>query len=101
MKLLVANVPDGVPLSAMITKFYALHTSTLVMVAQQKKFAGKPSKTKMESSALERNSPSDTNRKITGKTFVDEVDTFQPLITALYIARNGRGKFNVQYMKTF
>merc|ERR1712018_921317 len=101
VKLQVLNARDGVLLSAWMTKFCALHTLTLVMVVQQKKFAGKPSKTKMENSALEKNSPSDTNRKITGIPVKDEVDTFQLLITAQYIARNGWEKFNAQYMKMF
>jgi hypothetical protein len=100
-KLLESNAPVGVRLSAMMTKFYALLTSTLVMVAQRKKFADKPSKILTESSVLEKNTLSTTKAKITEKIKIDEVDTFQLLITALYIARNGREKSNAQYMKTF
>merc|ERR1712020_392449 len=100
-KLLVPNAQDGVPPFVMMMKFYALHIPTLVMVAQQKKFADKPSKTLMECSAQEKNTPSELKAKITEKIKIDEVDSSLPLITVLYIARSGTEKFNAQYMKTF
>jgi hypothetical protein len=71
------------------------------MVAQQKKFADKLSKTLMECSVQEKNTPSELKAKITEKMKIDEVDTSLPLITALYIARSGKEKSNARYMKTF
>jgi hypothetical protein len=100
-KLLESNAPVGVLLSAMMTRFYALLTSTLVMVVQRRKFADKPLKMSMESSVLEKNTLFTSKAKITEKTTIDEVAFFQLLITVLYIARSGKVKFNAQYMKTF
>jgi len=88
-KLQVLNVPDGALLFAMSMKSYVLQWSTLVMVAQQKKSAGKPSRTRMVSFVQEKNSPSKSRAKTLEKMVRDEVDTFQPLITAQYIAKNG------------
>ena len=88
-KLQVLIVPDGALPFVMNMKSYALQWSILVMVAQQKKSVGKPSKTRMVSFVQERNSQSKSREKILEKMVRDEVDTFQPLITAQYIAKNG------------
>jgi hypothetical protein len=70
------------------------------MVVQQRKFVGRQLKTSMVNSVQERNSLFRLNRKIIEPTYKGEVDSFQLLIIALYIAKNGREKFNAPYMKT-
>ena len=69
------------------------------MVAQQKKFVEKPSRTLMAFSVQERNLLYHTKVKIIEKIKNDEEDSFLLLIIALYIAKNGKEKFNAQYMK--
>jgi hypothetical protein len=70
------------------------------MVVQQRKFVEKQLKTRMVSSVQERNTLFNLRMMIIEKVGIGEVDSFQLLIIALYIARNGRERFNAQYMKT-
>jgi hypothetical protein len=69
------------------------------MVAQLKKSAEKPSRIRMEFSAQERNTQSSLKEKIIESPGTDEVDSYLLLITAQYIAKNGKEKSNAQYMK--
>jgi len=71
------------------------------MVAQLKKSAEKPSRIRMEFSAQERNTPSSLKEKIIESPETDEVDSYLLLITAQYIAKNGKEKSNAQYTKMF
>jgi hypothetical protein len=70
------------------------------MVVQQRKFVVRQLKTTMVNSVQERNSLFRLSRKIIEPTYKGEVDSFQLLIIALYIAKNGREKCNAPYMKT-
>merc|ERR1712018_1034048 len=94
-------VPDGVQLSVTSMKFCALPWLTLVMVAQLKKSAEKPSRIRTEFSAQERNIQSSLKEKIIESPETDEVDSYLLLITAQYIAKNGKEKSNAQYTKMF
>ena len=71
------------------------------MVAQLKRSAEKPSRIRMEFSAQERNTQSSLKVKTTERTETDEVDSYLLLITAQYIAKNGKEKSNAQYTKMF
>ena len=53
----------------------------------------------MESSVQERNTQFLSKEKTTEKLEIDEVDSYQLLITVQYIAKNGRVKSNAQFMK--
>jgi len=53
----------------------------------------------MESSVQERNTQFLSKEKTIEKLEIDEVDSYQLLITVQYIARNGREKSNAQFMK--
>jgi len=71
------------------------------MVAQLKKSAERPSRIRMEFSAQEKNIQSSLKVKTTERTETDEEDFYLLLITVQYIAKNGKEKFNAQYMKMF
>jgi len=53
----------------------------------------------MESSVQERNTQFLSKEKTIEKLEIDEVDSYQLLITVQYIAKNGRVKSNAQFMK--
>ena len=53
----------------------------------------------MESSVQERNTQFLLKEKTIEKLEIDEVDSYLLLITAQYIAKNGREKSNAQFMK--
>ena len=53
----------------------------------------------MESSVQERNTQSLSKERTIEKLEIDEVDSYLLLITAQYIAKNGREKSNAQFMK--
>ena len=88
-KLQDLTVLDGAQLSALNMKSCAHPWSILVMVAQQKKSAEKPSRMLMEFFALERNTLFSLKVKITEKMETDEVDTYLHHTTAQFIVKNG------------